>query len=128
VRRANPEAPLTGVAWWCGHSTAAFRAIYDGFQHAGLQTRLDEHDQAVLYADVGRAGGQIIDVASGEEVGQFNRYIGEGNGALIVRHESINLTPRVRGRGFVRVLQAHAEWPDPLRSVRPSGASGFFSR
>lgn len=90
-------------------STSAFRTIYDGFEHGGLRTQLDEHDEAVFFRNAGRAGGAIVRLASGERVGEFNRYIAEVDRKLIVRHESIKLDPSARGGGFARALQSHAE-------------------
>ncbi len=90
-------------------STSTFRAIYDGFEHGGLRTQLDEHEEAVFFPNTGRAGGAIVRLASGERVGEFNRYIAEVDGKLIVRHESIKLNPSARGGGFARALQDHAE-------------------
>ena len=90
--------------------TWRFRKTYEGFEHAGLRTAVDDETSTPL-TRVGRAvrvNGAILD-ERGSAVGSFTRMLASGSGGLRARHEAIELAPAARGRGFARALHAHAE-------------------
>ena len=87
-----------------------FRKIYDGFEHGGLRSEIDDGASTPL----NRAGrfvrleGYIVDEA-GRRVGGYTRMLASGGEGLRARHEKIELERAYRGRGFARALHAHAE-------------------
>ncbi len=90
--------------------TWRLRSIYDGFEHAGLRTQLDQSASTPIdrAGRVVRVSGHVLD-ETGAQVGHFTRLLASGPEGLRARHEKFELAPAARGRGFARALQAHAE-------------------